>query len=81
MGFPDEWGFGNFIPEFAFGMGCSFRLRGSVEIASQYSVEKRDAVSQRGRKRKPHSTPDANSGARLAEGYGLRAICGSIKLQ
>lgn len=45
MGFPDEWGFGNFIPEFAFGMGCGFPLRGSVETASQYSANKWDAVS------------------------------------
>lgn len=45
MGFPDEWGFGNFIPEFAFGMGCGFPLRGSVETASQYLADKWDAVS------------------------------------
>ena len=44
-GFPDGWGFGKCVPEFAFGMGCCFRLRGSVETTSQYSAEKWDAVS------------------------------------
>lgn len=26
MGFPDGWGFGKCVPEFAFGMGCGFPL-------------------------------------------------------
>lgn len=72
-------GCGSCVPEFAFGMGCSFRLRGSVEIASQYSVEKRDAASQRGRKRKPHPISQANAGTRFSEGYGLRTRWGCHK--
>lgn len=45
MGFPDGRGLGKLIPEFAFGMGCTFRLRDSAENASQYSAEKWDTVS------------------------------------
>lgn len=44
-GFPNGRGFGKLIPEFAFGMGCTFRLRDSAENASQYSAEKWDTVS------------------------------------
>lgn len=50
-----------------------------MEIASQYSVEKRDAASQRGRKRKPHPISQANAGTRFSEGYGLRTRWGCHK--
>ena len=61
-GFPDGRGLGKCVPEFAFGMGCSFRLRALVESVIRKLTLKWDAVSQRGHKRKPHPTPDVNSG-------------------
>ena len=66
-GFPDGWGFGKCVPEFAFGMGCGFRLRTLVENATRNSRPEWDAVSQRGRKRKLHPTPDVNSGTRFPD--------------
>ncbi len=44
-GFPDGWGFGKYVPEFAFGMGCGFRLRGLAEAASHSGREFWDTVS------------------------------------
>lgn len=64
-GFPDGRGFGKCVPEFAFGMGCSFRLRALVENATRNMRSESDAVSQRGRKRKLHPTPDVNSGTQF----------------
>lgn len=61
-GFPDGWGFGKYVPEFASGMGCGFRLRALVENATRNLQLEWDAVSQRGRKWKPHPIPDMNSG-------------------
>ena len=66
-GFPDGWGFGKCVPEFAFGMGCGFRLRALVENATRNLQSEWDAVSQRGRKRKLHPTPDVNSGTRFPD--------------
>ena len=64
-GFPDGRGLENRVPEFAFGMGCGFRLRALVDNATRNLRSEWDAVSQRGRKRKLHPTPDVNSGTRL----------------
>lgn len=36
-------------------------------------------VSQRGHKRKPHPTPDGNSGTQFSEDYGLRTTWGRHK--
>lgn len=66
-GFPDGWGFGKCVPEFAFGMGCGFRLRALVENATRNLQSEWDAVSQRGRNRKLHPTPDVNSGTRFPD--------------
>ena len=66
-GFPDGWGFGKCVPEFAFGVGCSFRLRALAENATRNLRSEWDGVSQRGRKRKPHPTPDVNSGTRFPD--------------
>ena len=57
-GFPDGWGFGKCVPEFAFGVGCNFRLRDLVENATRNLRSEWDGVSQRGRKRKLHPIPD-----------------------
>ena len=78
-GFPDGRGLENRVPEFAFGMGCGFRLRALVDNATRNLRSEWDAVSQRGRKRKLHPTPDVNSGTRLpdtkkATRCGLRLI-------
>lgn len=66
-GFPDGRGFGKCVPEFAIGMGCGFRLRGSAETMTHNLSPEWDAVSQRGRKRKVHPTPDVNSGTRFPD--------------
>ena len=65
--FPNGWGFGKCVQEFAFGVGCSFRLRALVENATRNLQSEWDAVSQRGRKRKLHPTPDVNSGTRFPD--------------
>ena len=66
-GFLDGWGFGKCVPEFAFGVGCSFRLRALAENATRNLRSEWDAVSQRGRKRKLHPIPDVNSGTRFPD--------------
>ena len=66
-GFPDGWGFGKPVPEFAFGVGCSFRLRALAETATRNLRSEWDGVSQRGRKRKLHPIPDKNSGTRFPD--------------
>ncbi len=66
-GFPNGRGFGKSIPEFAFGIGCSFRLRVLVENATRNLQSEWDAVSQRSHKRKLHPTPDVNSGTRFPD--------------
>lgn len=76
-GFPDGWGFGKCVPEFAFGVGRSFRLRALVETMAHNLSPEWDAVSQRGRKRKLHPIPDVNSGTRFPDAkkatrHGLR---------
>ena len=65
--FPDGWGFGKSVPEFAFGVGCSFRLRALAENATRNLRSEWDAVSQRSHKRKLHPIPDANSGTRFPD--------------
>ena len=82
-GFPDGRGLENRVPEFAFGMGCGFRLRALVDNATRNLRSEWDAVSQRGRKRKLHPTPDVNSGTRLpdtkkATRCGLRLIYAAV---
>lgn len=64
-GFPDGRGLGKCVPEFAFGMGCGFRLRALVENATRNLQSEWDAVSQRGRKRKLHPTPDGDCGQKV----------------
>ena len=66
-GFPDGRGLGKCVPEFAFGMGCGFRLRALVENATRNLQSEWDAVSQRGRKRKLHPIPDMDSGTRFPD--------------
>lgn len=78
-GFPDGRALGKCVLEFAFGVGCNFRLRDLVENATRNLQSEWDAVSQRGRKRKPHPTPNVNSGTRFpdtkkATRCGLRLI-------
>lgn len=65
--FPDGWGFGKCVPEFAFGVGCSFRLRALAENATRNLRSEWDAVSQRSHKRKLHPTPDMNSGTQFPD--------------
>lgn len=45
-GFPDGWGFGKCVPEFAFGVGYSFRLRALAENASRNLRSEWDGVSR-----------------------------------
>ena len=61
-GFPDGWGFGKCVPEFAFGTGCGFPLRPLAESASQNPVAEWDAVSRWGCRRKLHPIPCGNCG-------------------
>ena len=56
--FPNGWGFGKCVQEFAFGVGCSFQLRALAENATRNLRSEWDGVSQRGRKRKLHPIPD-----------------------
>ena len=58
---------GNCVPELRLGMGCTFRLRALAESAIRNLLLEWDAVSQRGRKRKVHPTPDVNSGTRFPD--------------
>ncbi len=44
-GFPDGWGFGKCVPEFAFGVGCSFPTEPQAETASHSRQEFWDTVS------------------------------------
>ena len=44
-GFPDGWGFGKCVPEFAFVMGCSFPTEPQAETASHSGREFWDTVS------------------------------------
>lgn len=44
-GFPDGWGFGKCVPEFAFGVGCSFPTEPQAETASHSGREFWDTVS------------------------------------
>ena len=60
-------------------VGRAFRMDGVSESASQNLPLEWDAVSQRGRKRKLHPVPDANSGTRFPDAKkatrrGLRLI-------
>ena len=66
-GFPDGWGLGKCVPEFAFVMGCGFRLRALVENTTRNLQSEWDAVSQRSHKRKLHPIPDVNSGTRFPD--------------
>lgn len=66
-GFPDGRGIGKCVPEFGFGMGCSFRLRGLAESATRNLLLKWDALSQQALKRKLHPIPDKNSGTRFPD--------------
>ena len=66
-GFPDGRALGKCVPEFGFGMGCSFRLRGLAESATRNLQSEWDAVSQRSHKRKLHPTPNVNSGTRFPD--------------
>ena len=43
--FPDGWGFGKCVPEFAFGVGCSFPTEPQAETASHSGREFWDTVS------------------------------------
>ena len=66
-GFPDGRVLGKSVPEFGFGMGCSFRLRGLAESVTRNLQSEWDGVSQRSYKRKLHPTPNVNSGARFPD--------------
>ena len=66
-GFPDGWGFGKCVQEFAFGVGCSFQLRALAENATRNLRSEWDGVSQRSHKRKLHPTPDVDSGTRFPD--------------
>ena len=66
-GFPDGRALGKSVPEFGFGMGCSFRLRGLAESATRNLQSEWDEVSQRSHKRKLHPTPNVNSGTRFPD--------------
>lgn len=66
-GFPDGRALGKCVPEFGFGMGCSFRLRGLAESATRNLQSEWDEVSQRSHKRKLHPTPNVNSGTRFPD--------------
>ena len=61
------------------GVGWDFRMGGVAENASRNLPLEWDAVSQRGHKRKPHPTPDGNSGTQFSEDYGLRTTWGRHK--
>ena len=61
-GFPDGRGFGKSIPEFDYGMGCTFRLRALAESATRNLLLKWDALSQQALKRKLRPIPKADSG-------------------
>lgn len=67
MQFPVEGLGGKCDPEFAFGMGCGFRLRALVETMTHNLSPEWDGVSQRSYKRKLHPTPDVNSGTRFPD--------------
>ena len=70
-GFPDGWGCGKCVPEFAFGMGCGFRLRGQAETTSHNLRSDWDALSQQGINRKLHPTLRPRNGMRFpVEGPG-----------
>lgn len=82
-GFPDGRALGKSVPEFGFGMGCSFRLRGLAENASRNLQSEWDEVSQRSHKRKLHPTPNANCGTRFPDAkkphdvaFNLYICCG-----
>ena len=81
-GFPDGWGFGKCVPEFAFGMGCSFPTEPQAETASHSGREFWDTVSgcKKGHKTwpstyiccgyPPHDKPRSNNRASVrAEAY------------
>ena len=50
-----------------FRVGRAFRMDGVSENATRNLQSEWDAVSQRGRKRKLHPTPDVNSGTRFPD--------------
>ena len=54
--------FGNRVPEFTSGVGCSFRLRPRWETASHSGLKLWAIVSTRALNRKLRPTPKANSG-------------------
>ena len=60
-------GFRKVCPGICLWNGMRFRLRALVENATRNLQSEWDAVSQRGRKRKLHPTPDVNSGTRFPD--------------